>query len=73
MNTMKIPFISLVFILLSNITFAQTTSELKEFDRFVKAGIEAWEVPGLAVSVVKDGKVVFSEVYGSETLKPVKK
>ena len=64
MNTMKIPFISLVFILLSNITFAQTTSELKEFDRFVKAGIEAWEVPGLAVSVVKDGKVVFSEVYG---------
>ena len=64
MNTMKIPFISLVFILLSNITFAQTTAQFKEFDRFVKAGIDAWEVPGLAVSVVKDGKVVFSEVYG---------
>jgi len=61
---MKHPFIPLVFILLSNLTFGQTTSELKEFDRFVKAGIDAWEVPGLAVSVVKDGKVVFSEVYG---------
>ena len=61
---MKIPIVTLVFILLSNFAFSQTTDELKEFDQFVKAGIEAWEVPGLSVSVVIDRKVIFSEVYG---------
>ena len=61
---MKIPIVTLVFILLSNFAFSQTTDELKEFDQFVKAGIEAWEVPGLAVRVVIDRKGIFSEVYG---------
>ena len=28
------------------------------FDRYVAKGVEQWRIPGLAVAVIKDGKVV---------------
>jgi len=34
------------------------------FDSFLTEAIKAWEVPGLAVAIVKDGKVVFAQGFG---------
>jgi CubicO group peptidase (beta-lactamase class C family) len=38
------------------------------FDDYVKQGVTDWEIPGLAVAVVKDGEVVFSKGYGFRAL-----
>ena len=41
---------------------------LAGFKEYVSKGIEAWRIPGLAVAVVKDGKVVHLEGYGVREL-----
>jgi len=38
------------------------------FDRYVAQAMTAWETPGLAVAVVKDGKVVMAKGYGERRL-----
>ena len=37
---------------------------LKGFSEFVNATMQEWKVPGLAIAIVKDGKVIFSEGFG---------
>ena len=41
---------------------------LAGFADYVAAGVEAWEVPGLAVAVVKDGELVFARGFGQRQL-----
>lgn len=41
---------------------------LEGFDAYVREAVEAWEVPGLAVAVVKDGELVFARGYGVREL-----
>ena len=42
---------------------------LKGFPEFINKTIEEWKVPGLAISIVKDGKVIFSEGFGFRDVK----
>ena len=42
--------------------------KVKEFDLYVENGRKQWEVPGLALAVVKDGKVIFKKGYGVREL-----
>ncbi len=42
--------------------------KIKEFDLYVENGRKQWEVPGLALAVVKDGKVIFKKGYGVREL-----
>jgi CubicO group peptidase (beta-lactamase class C family) len=37
---------------------------LAGFDSFLTEAIKAWEVPGMAVAIVKDGEVVFAQGFG---------
>lgn len=39
-----------------------------EFDNYVKAVLSAFEVPGVSVAIVKDGKVVLAKGYGVRKL-----
>ena len=34
------------------------------FDSFVNEAIKAWEVPGLALGIVKDGRIILAQGYG---------
>ena len=38
------------------------------FDRYIAQGLKDWDVPGLSVVVVKDGKVVLSKGFGVRDL-----
>ena len=38
---------------------------LADFDEFVNAALQAWNVPGLAIAVVKDGEVAYMKGFGS--------
>jgi CubicO group peptidase (beta-lactamase class C family) len=41
-----------------------TAPELQGFDDFVNGIIERWQVPGMSVSIVKEGSVLFSRGFG---------
>ncbi len=44
------------------------TAQLKEFDAYVEKSRLEWQVPGMAVAVVKEGKVIFAKGYGVQQL-----
>src|SRR5438445_9001544 len=54
----------------SNFAFAQQSprSFPKELDDYVAATVRDWEIPGVAIAVVKDGKVVVVRGYGVREL-----
>jgi CubicO group peptidase (beta-lactamase class C family) len=43
---------------------AQIESKNAEFDAYVAQAVKDWQAPGLAIAVVKDGKIVFAKGYG---------
>ena len=52
---------------------AAAQSALNGFDAYVSKGVEQWRIPGLAIAVIKDGKVVHTKGYGVRELgKPEK-
>ena len=65
-------FISiLLFILVSNlILLAQDTPSFitDSLDVYVNRGLERWQIPGVAVLVVKDGKIIVAKGYGVKEL-----
>lgn len=56
--------LSIVLLLIAVSTFGQFSDQNKELDQMIKQGIKDWKIPGMAVTVVKDGEVVFLETYG---------
>lgn len=54
-----------VFISQSFLSFSQTPSFIKDsLDRYIRQGMVDWNVPGLAIVVVKDGKTTVLKGYG---------
>ena len=55
---------------LSNFAFAQqpSLSFPRELDDYVASSVRDWEIPGLALAVVKDGKVIAARGYGVREL-----
>ena len=50
--------------LLADEPLVASKEPLAGFDSFVNQALPAWEVPGLAIAVVKNGKVVLAQGYG---------
>lgn len=40
------------------------SKQIKALDNFIVEGIEKWQPPGLAVTVVKNGEIIFTKAYG---------
>lgn len=64
----QITLFFLVFVLLTGVTDSVWASkkniDLKGFDKFVNKQMDEWKVPGLAICILKDGKLIFSEGFG---------
>ena len=58
-------FVALSF-LTTTLSFAQITAP--EVDKLVNRTLTAFNVPGIAVAIVKDGKVVLAEGYGVKSI-----
>ncbi len=62
------------FILLLSITFSiEGVSQSPSFitdslDSYIERGMKQWQIPGLAIAIVKDGKVVVRKGYGVREL-----
>ena len=61
--------LTLVFLFLSSSLLAANSPDLKDFDAYVQKVMSDWKVPGAAIVIVKDGKVVLSKGYGLRDLK----
>ncbi|WP_438969147.1 serine hydrolase [Nonlabens sp.] len=57
----KILFLSILFI--STSLFAQNV-DYKTLDKYISQTQQDWNIPGLSVGIVKDGKIVFEKGYG---------
>ena len=67
MRQRRARFIVLFFLLLTlpQTLTAQTLEErLKEIDEYAAKAGQEWKVPGFAIAIVKDDKVVFAKGYG---------
>lgn len=62
----KAVFLCLSILLFSIVGLCQNNVEL--LDKYVESSRNQWKVPGLAITVVQDGKVVFSKGYGVRQL-----
>lgn len=67
---MKLKSLSLLLFIMASISImAQSNTEkINELDAYIQKGIELWNPPGLAVSVVKDGEIIFKKGYGVTTI-----
>ena len=64
---MKATTLLLYFLLLANLTFAQDLEIQKKligFDKEMEANLKSWNMPGVGIGVVKNGKLVFVKGYG---------
>lgn len=64
----------LLILLIALNTLAVTAQpDFKKLDAYFAKALKEWDVPGMSVAIVKDGKVVFSKGYGvKESGKPDK-
>jgi CubicO group peptidase (beta-lactamase class C family) len=63
----NLPFV--LILLVARLTQAQNPDQqIKAFDAYVESARKLYQVPGLAVTVVKDGKVLFKKGYGVREL-----
>jgi CubicO group peptidase (beta-lactamase class C family) len=67
MKNHLLTFILLLAFQLNNYA-QQSNSKLAAFDKYVAQAQKNWKVPGMAITIVKDGKVLFSKGYGHRTL-----
>jgi CubicO group peptidase (beta-lactamase class C family) len=58
----------LIIVLLAPASAAHGQSNVEIFDAQVEAARKAWNVPGMSVAVVQDGKLVLSKGYGVREL-----
>jgi len=67
---MKSFFLSLIFILItvSSANSQSTHRQVRLLDHYITDAIKQWNPPGLAVTVVKDGDIIFAKGYGVKTL-----
>jgi CubicO group peptidase (beta-lactamase class C family) len=65
-----VPFLALAIILTAPLTAQQAVPAAppRDLDRYVASVMQAFEVPGIALAIVKDGKVVVARGYGVRKL-----
>ena len=58
----------LITLVVTTHTFAQNSNGVDALDRYIESARQSWDVPGLSVVVVHDGKVLLSKGYGLREL-----
>src|ERR1044072_913606 len=58
--------LSILILVLTVSAVAQ--NKVDDFDKYVEAARQEWKVPGMAVTVVQDGKVILAKGYGVREL-----
>ena len=65
------PFIPVccLVILLTNTCLAQNSRFVSDsLTTYIEKGMKDWQIPGLAIAIVKDGQVVFMKGFGERNI-----
>ena len=70
---MKKPILIISFLFLNISSFGQKENSLtgnfkQKIDNYIKEIIEINEIPGLAIAVVKNGKIIYEQNYGKSSI-----
>jgi CubicO group peptidase (beta-lactamase class C family) len=65
-NMKKIVVLSLLLLFACSFAFGQDKVDV--LDKYIEASRNAWKVPGMAVTVVQDDKIIFAKGYGVREL-----
>lgn len=71
---MRVKLLAIIFCSLSLYASAQPSFVKDSLEQYITEGMKDWQIPGLAIAIVKDGNVVFMKGYGVrniETKEPV--
>ncbi len=62
----KVKFLfAIMTILITGSARSQSPSFIKDsLDSYIERGMKQWQIPGLAITIVKDGKVVAIKGFG---------
>lgn len=66
-------FILTIALSISITAYAQNNNQSALIDQYVKEVMKINQIPGLALGVIKDDKIIFLQYYGTETLESNKK
>ncbi|CAN5503773.1 serine hydrolase [soil metagenome] len=69
----KFLLLLIIFLITYGLTVDAQNIASKEIDQLVEQTMKAFQVPGIAVSIVKDGKIYFSKEYGVRSLSSAEK
>lgn len=70
---MKQIILTAFFLSISAVVFSQENNQSKLIDSYVKEAIKNNQIPGLAIGVIKNDKIIFEQYYGTENLEDSKK
>jgi len=70
---MKQYLLLIIFLSCTFFGYGQQTKQLKSIDKYIQKVIKINEIPGLAVGIVKDDKILFEKYYGIENLENFQK
>ena len=66
---MKKILFSAIFFLFFAKTFAQTPVFISDsLEKYIETGMKDWQIPGVAVAIIKDGKTVLMKGYGTKEM-----
>src|SRR5438045_4764299 len=65
---MKKPIIIISFLFFTWLLYGQSGMTSKEIDNLVENSMKAFDVPGIAVGIIKDGKIIHAKGYGLRSL-----
>lgn len=66
-TTIKLKITALLFFLITSSTFSQSYSE-QLIDSLVNKALQTFEIPGIALAIIKDNKIIHSKGYGVRSL-----
>lgn len=66
---MKSLFYTLLFVNFFQVSIAQQPSFIVDsLDQYIQKGMTDWQIPGLAIAILKDGKVIYSKGFGERNI-----
>ncbi len=64
----KIILLSLLLFIFCSVSYSQNRFIEDSLDNYINKALQDWNVPGLAIAIVKDGKIVVSKGYGVRSI-----